>query len=457
MNVSRTIAEYVSRVQYEDLPASAVDAAKRNILDTLAVAWAGTAAPGSAELRELATRVADDDGATLWSTSRRVPAATAAFTNGAFAAALDYDGLHLDAIVHPAVVTLPAALAACEARGASGRELIAAFVAGTELMCRLGLWASGHSGWFYTSLYGVFGAAAAASRASGLGAGHTLMALGLALSYAGGTQQANVERTLAKRLQSAFAAKSGVEVSALAAAGLTAPSEPIEGRFGLYALYERGDPAQVVVDLGRSFAFEDIAFKKYPCCGCAHAGIEAALSIACSEAFVPDDVERVGITISPYMHRLVGGPFDPTNNPQVAAQFSVEYAVAVALSRRRFTIADIEPEAVRDPAIGRLVQRIDIAVDESWPDPLVPADVTVRLRSGREVRRRVDTFPGGPQLAMTDAELDAKARDCFAGGAVPLDADAAAALVKLVRDLERLDDVRTLTAALAAPRVAVAR
>ena len=85
MNVSRTIAEYVSRVQYEDLPASAVDAAKKsNILDTLAVAWACTAAPGSAELRELATRVADDDGATLWSGSRRVPAATAAFTNGAF-------------------------------------------------------------------------------------------------------------------------------------------------------------------------------------------------------------------------------------------------------------------------------------------------------------------------------------------------------------------------------------
>ena len=52
---------------------------------------------------------------------------------------------------------------------------------------------------------------------------------------------------------------------------------------------------------------------------------------------MPDDVERVGITISPYMHRLVGGPFDPTNNPQVAAQFSVEYAVAVALSRLRST------------------------------------------------------------------------------------------------------------------------
>ena len=457
MSVSSTIAAYVAGLRYEDLPATLVAAAKRNILDTLAVAWAGSDAPGSSALINVATQMADTGGASLWGSDLRVAPATAAFTNGALAAALDYDGLHLDAIVHPAVVTLPAALATCELRGASGRELIAAFVAGTELMCRLGLSASGHSGWFYTSLYGAFGAAAAASRARALDADTTLMALGMALSHAGGTQQANVERTLTKRLQSAFAAKSGVEVSALARAGMTGPSEPIEGRFGLYALYERGDPALVVEGLGTRFATEDIAFKKYPCCGCAHASIEAALAIGRRESFAASEIERIRIVISPYMHRLVGSPFDPTDNPQVAAQFSVEYAVAVALLRQRFAIADIEPDAVRDPEVARLVARIDVSVDERWPEPLVPSEVTVRLHSGRELHERVDAFPGGPAMPMSDGELDAKAVDCFTRGAAPLDADGARALVALVRRLDDVDDVRMLTAALGAPLLAVTR
>lgn len=177
------------------------------MLDTLACAWAGRDAPGAPEAHGLVAADGGTPEATVWGYGGKLPAASAAFLNSLFGAALDYDAVNT---VHADVCVLPAALAVAERQRASGKEFLAAYALGADLASRLGGSITGqHRGWFTTSIYGVFGATAAAARLLRLDEATIAHAFGIALSQASGTQQANIEQALTKRLQSAFAARAG--------------------------------------------------------------------------------------------------------------------------------------------------------------------------------------------------------------------------------------------------------
>ncbi|MGZ5225472.1 MAG: MmgE/PrpD family protein, partial [Burkholderiales bacterium] len=308
-SISELIARHVASQQYEALPRSTVDAARKLMLDTLAVAWAGRDAPGAPEAHAL---MISDGGAaesTIWGYGGKLPASGAAFLNSLFGAALDYDAVNT---VHADVCVLPAALAVAEREHASGKAFLNAYAVGSDLACRLGGAITGHhKGWFTTSIYGVFGAAAAAARLLELDERAIARAFGIALSQAAGTQQANIEQALTKRLQSAFAARAGVFSALLAARGVTAPREAFEGKFGLFQLYQEGNPLKVLDGLGIQFEQEKTNLKKYPTCACGHAALDAAFSLIREYDLKPDDVTAIEVTHSPLMHRLVGAPFDP--------------------------------------------------------------------------------------------------------------------------------------------------
>ena len=211
--ISRDLAQHIAGLRYEDLPDYAVRAAKQFMLDTLAVAWAGSNSPGCADAHAM---LADEGGradGTVGAYGGKLPAPAAAFANSMFAAALDFDSLGRDAPSHVNIVVLPAALALAERRHVSGKEFLTALVAGSDLMCRLGVACESQGpskGWFYTSVHGVFGSVAASARLMGLDAVGIRNAIGIAFSQAAGTQQANIEPSLTKRMQSGFASRSGV-------------------------------------------------------------------------------------------------------------------------------------------------------------------------------------------------------------------------------------------------------
>src|SRR3954471_10445431 len=148
MTLSEKLADFVVATSYESLPPEVVACAKNLMLDTLAVAWAGTASNGSADMVAMIAEEGGRADASVWGFGGRAPAASAAFVNGVTAAALDYDSLHLSAMSHASIVTLPAGFALAESRQASGRDFLAAFALGNEIACRLGLSTQEHSGWF---------------------------------------------------------------------------------------------------------------------------------------------------------------------------------------------------------------------------------------------------------------------------------------------------------------------
>ena len=444
MALSERIADFAAGASYDSIPGEVVDQAREQILDTLAVAWAGTGADGVPQALSLVEAEGGAPAAAFWGLGRQGTAVQAAFLNGLSSAALDYDNVHVPAMSHSAIVVLPAALALAEQRRASGREFLAAFVVGNEVLCRLGMSSTARSGWFYTSTHGVFGAAVAGAKVSGLGAQGVADALGIALSHAAGTQQTNVEQKLTKRMQSAFAARNGTFSAQLAALGVSAPRESLDGKFGFYAKYDGGDPSVVTDGLGSEYAFVNATFKKFPSCACNHAAIEATLRLRREHGIAASDVERVDVSISPFMSRLVGAPYDPGANPQVAAQFSVRYSIASAILRGHLDLSDIEPAAARDPVAQALARAVHVTVrdDLDSPDKL-PAEVAVRMRDGRVLACRVDDLPGSPAAPFTAAEANDKFLHCTSRGVAPLSPQRAAQLRERIANLESVEDMST--------------
>ncbi|MGE0873113.1 MAG: MmgE/PrpD family protein [Burkholderiales bacterium] len=444
MTITETLAAHVAATGPERIPAAVAAATRRYVLDTLAVAWAGADAPGGSAIHAMAAAEGGAGEAGVWVHGGRLPAAAAAFVNGVSAAALDYDSVYEAGSVHADVVVVPAAWAMAERTGASGADFLAAVALGTDIACRLGKASRRNSGWFYTSVAGVYGAAAACARLAGLDRDGIANAMGFALSHTGGTQQALLEKTDAKRMQSAFAAKAGVFCAQLAAAGASAPRQALEGSYGYFAKYEDCDPAVLLDALGERYENTRSAIKKYPSCTANHAPVEVAIALARELDIQPDDVTAVEVVLSPFSQRLVGGPFEPAANPQVAAQFSIQYSLACALARRRLGVADIQRDAVLDPKLGALAGKVASSADDANKGKFAPARIAVTTARHGRVERDAPFVPGAPEHPLSDEEHRAKVLDCLAVGARPLDAGAAARLIERVDGIGRVTDMRRL-------------
>lgn len=442
--LDEVLPTWVATLEFEDLPESVVTASKRLLLDVLAVAWAGSAASGVESVLDLIFRQGGSPESSVWTDGGRVPAASAALANGLLAAALDFDSVHDEATIHPDIVMVPALLALAERGGASGRDFIVAHAAGNEMAVRLGLAVTEHPGWFYSSVLGVPAAAAASARLLRLGVAGVRAATGVSLSRAAGSQQSLLEGSFTKRLQTAFAARDGVEAALLAQCGISAPRHPFAGRAGLDGLYVHLDAEKALSGLGRDFRFTTLTIKNFPSCFCNHAAILAAQQLTRGGTFRADEIASCKVTLTPSSARLVGAPFAPGDNPQVAAQFSAQYSVANVLLRGGLDVSDIAPHSVLDPDVVGLASRIEVVADDDWAARFTPSIVELRLANGVARKAVVDVIPGTPAMPLTATALRHKAAACFSSGVRPLPAPHLEQLMARIERLESLDSLSDL-------------
>ncbi len=444
LSLTGQLARHAATTPWAAVPAVARDAARLLMLDTLAVAWAGSDAPGCSEAHALLEEDGGRADATAWVYGGRLPATAAAFINGMSSSALDFDSIGRGAAVHINIAVLPAALAIAQKQHANGRDFLTALAIGSDIVYRMGYaLANPNRGFHYTATLGVFGAAAAAARLLGLDAVTTQHALGIAFFQAAGTQQANIQPSLCKRMLSAFAARSGVYAALLAARGITAPADVIEGKFGFFNLYQQGDAALLLDQLGSRFDGVNVSMKKYPSCGCNHTTIEAVLKLIHQHDLKADDVESVEVTVTPYIERIVGGAYDPSREPQVAAQFNLRYTVACLLVRRRLGLAEIQPDAALDPAIAAHIPKVTTVVDHTQTGHRGPVTVRMRTRTHGELVCSEKNVRGGTDDPFTQAEIDDKFDECLRRGVRPLNTQQIALLKQRVHELETIADMNT--------------
>ncbi|MDP2949024.1 MAG: MmgE/PrpD family protein [Chloroflexota bacterium] len=449
MGVTEKLAAFVVDTDYESVPEEAVTAAKRAVLDTLAVTIAGCREDASriiaAYVRELGA--AGDAG--VVGTGLRTAPPEAALANGTFAHALDYDDVNISMRGHPSAPLLPAVLALGEKTGASAREAIVAFVLGFEVECKVGAAMGGSHyahGWHPTATLGSLGAAAASAKLLGLDTAATRAALGIASSLAGGTRQ-NFG-TMTKPLHAGVAASNGVRAAMLAHKGFTADADIIEAPLGFLHMFARPDDydaGKAVASLGQPFDIvrPGIGVKLYPCCYATHRALDAALALRRERGIEPQRIARVTVKVSrgtamPLIH----------SRPQTGLEgkFSMEYCLAASLLDGRVSLASFSDQAVQRPQAQDLLRRVDMEeeAESQGEGPILgPATVTVILDDGSEHSQRVDIPKGDPRAPLTWEELAAKYRDCAAG---ILSHQAIGRSLEIIASLEAAPDIRELMA-----------
>lgn len=455
MDVHDILAAHIYRTNYDDLSEEAIHAAKGAFLDTLGVAIAGSGAYGVREAVDLCRDWGGKQESSILVYGVKVPSPFAAFCNSMMVHALDYDDNLDQARLHVSVAVIPAALAAAESmKGTTGKDLINAIVLGADLSCRLSLALDLDIGWHQTSVLGTFGAAASASKLFGLNEKEIRNALGIAYGQAAGNIQGREDRSLIKRIQPGFASKAGILASCLARKGITGSRRFIDGPHGLFRLYgDNPSPGKIkdacedmVKDLGAKMLNTDLAQKPYPCCRGNHGPIDLAISLKTEKNIRAADIKHVIVRVPGYVANLVGRPFEIGDNPQVDAQFNLEYTVSVALLKGRVLIQDFEEQNIKDPSIREMINRIELRVFPGLEErTLVPVSMEIQLNDGKTYSKDLDILKGNPENPMTLEERMDKFRDCARYAALPLNEDKVNYLIRCVEHLEDIKELYTLT------------
>ncbi len=426
--------------QYDDLPEDVRTLARQCVLDWLAVTL-----PGSREdLSRILVEEAVDQGgkavASLIGHPAKVSTQQAALVNGTASHALDYDDVNLTLSGHPTVPIVASLLALAEARGASGKDFIAAFVAGYETICRVGaLVAPGHysRGFHATATVGSFGAAAACARLIGLDAEKTAIALGIA-----GTQAAGLKSmfgTMCKPLHAGKAAQNGLIGATLAARGFTSRSDVLECPQG-FAATQSPDfhPDRALAEPPHGYHLRDNLFKYHAACYLTHAPIECGRKIRAEHALEPSAIReavlRVDAGASKVCHILAP-------HTGLEAKFSLRLMSALALSGVDTAALETYSEAVaKNPAHAALRDKVSVDFQSGWPH--AAAEMRVTTTDGRVVEARHDAGVPASDVAAQGERLAQK----FHSLAGPLlGASRAAELAAAVASLDTLGSIAELT------------
>jgi aconitate decarboxylase len=446
MDAIAAFAEHAIGTRYEDLPAAAVAATKTFILDSFGVAVAGSAAPHAKELLDAAMRWGSGSDARVWAYGTALPAPAAALCNGSQIHNSEYDCVHEAAVVHPMAVLLSATMAHAErAGGTSGRDLLCAIALGVDVGVGIGLGSRAPLRFFRPATAGAFAATAAIGRLASFDAATLTHAFGIAYGQLCGTMQAHTEGSPLLAMQIGFNARNAVVACDMAAGGLSAPRNILEGPFGFYALFEgEHDLAPVVSSLGKIWRITELAHKPFPCGRATHGVLDGVLALMREHGFAADQMQTIECRVPPLTHRLVGRAASAGMTVSYA-RLCAPYVLACALQGGGVGLDDFRPAELADPARLALAQRIRLSADDN-PDPnaLAPVTVLVPLQGGRTHEVRVDDVYGSPARPMGRGAHLAKFRANWISGARPLPEAAGERLIALVDELEAAPDVAEL-------------
>jgi aconitate decarboxylase len=440
-------AQHALGTDYADLSADAVGQAKVFILDTLGVGVAGATSAGAKEIGAAVGGWGEGPQARVWGRKDPVPAPTAAMINAFQVHCQEYDAVHEAAVLHPLATTLSAALAFADREGGvSGRELLTAAVVGVDIAAGLGMTSKSAMRFFRPATAGGFGAIGAVGRLMGLSVEQVTQAFGLQYAQTSGTLQPHVEGSVALPLQVGFNARAALQSCDLVRAGVPGTRDVFEGTYGYLRLMEgEWDLAPIYDGFGKAWRIAEMSHKPYPAGRATHAGVEGILRLRAENPFEIDELEEIIITGPPVTARLCARPDlpDPSAN---YARLCMAYVGAKVLLNGEIDLAHYRGAELTDPATHALAPRIRMLSDGSDnPNALLPVDVVVKLKDGRQFSWHCDAMLASPSRRLTREQHLTKFRRCWEFAESPLTDSARDTLIDMVDHLETLADTRELT------------
>ena len=440
--LTRALVEQALAVRYETLSEEARALTRQCILDYIACTLPGAAEPLTAMMLAEFEDQGGKEIATVIGHGTKLPALSAALINGSASHALDFDDVNLAMPGHPSVAILPALLALAEERGSSGKDVIAAFVAGYELECRFGSTLKpGHYdglGFHATGTIGTFGSAAACAHLMGLDADTTCTALGIAGTQASGLK--SMFGTMCKPFHAGKAAYAGLLAARLAARGFSSRADVLECAQG-FAKTHSPDffPEKAMETPPEGSHMRNNLFKYHAACYLTHGPIEAARKLRDFHGVTPETVEKIVLRIDQATDRVCNIA-KPTTG--LEAKFSLRLTTAMALAGLDTSRLDVFSDATAaDPLLAGLRDKMEIDFQDCWPHTL--AEMDIYLTDGRMVTSRHDAGIPAADVAEQGQRLEAK----FTALADPiLGANRASRLLGAVAELDNAPNVRELMA-----------
>ncbi|MBT3660243.1 MAG: MmgE/PrpD family protein [Rhodospirillaceae bacterium] len=416
--ITRQLAEFAADLEYDTLPDDVITRTKMLIFDvTGVIVRARNDAESTPSLISAMERLglAAGDCSVLGDKQAYAPSA-AAMVNGTLAHSLDFDDTHAAGSLHSSAPIVPAALAAAEMAGASGKDLIAACVAGYEIQIRLALALDPTDhyarGFHPTATCGVFGAAAAAGRLLGMDADGIQSAFGIALSQAAGSMQFLADGSWTKRSHVGQAASNGLICATMAAEGFKGPDAAFEGQWGFLQGYApNSDEAKATDRLGSHWETLRLAVKPYPSCRYSHAAMDGLVALSEVHDIKPDDVEAIEIGLPEMGRKIIGEPLEAKINPEciVDGQFSMPFCAAVVMREGQMGWDDYAKHISDDETLA-LCRKIKTVPDDQ-AEAAFPANmsgsVKIKTSSG-EFETFVEVPKGEPDNFMSATEFRAK-------------------------------------------------
>lgn len=438
-SLTEQLADHWSGIGYADLPAEVVSDVKDHIIDTLAVAVYGARTAEARTVIDALAAVQDiNNGSLVWGTGIRLTPAQAALANGTSVHARDYDDGGGPG--HAGSTVIPAALAVAEAVGGTGRDLITATVAGYDIGYRSlgalgGFAAHTDRGWHTTGTMGSLAAAAAAAKCLELDADRFADAIGIAGSFTGGVWAFKADGAMTKRLHPGKAGETGVDAAILARAGITGPRQLFEAKWGgLYATYNDGAgfPELALKDLGTDFNVSSAYLKPYACCRGSHSTIDTVMALLAERPIQAEDVRHIRVTAGETAVNMLS--VDPIETV-FDAQFSLPYAIGLAMCGGQLGLDEYEPLRLDEPRIRETVAKVSMQVDSS-----------IELEDGPRLEFELvtgETFTlsaGNPTTAKGSAQNPMSHDDVVVKAKRLLDPVGPGIAEELVAAVDRLDD-----------------
>jgi 2-methylcitrate dehydratase PrpD len=457
---TQVLAEFAAALTYDKIPERVRDYCKDVLLDTLACAVAGHQGDETHQLAALSAGLAQSSESSVIG-GDKLSLAGATMLNGYLITAVTMCDAHRPTLTHITPEVVPPALAIAERDALSGRDLLVAIVAGSEVTTRVGVGidypAFRARGWHGPGVFGPFGAAAAVGRLRRFDAETMARAFGLAGSQSAGTFAAWGTPTV--KFHQCRGALSGLMAALLAEQKFVATREFLTARDGgLYNSYSNGGRAEAVTaDLGSRWELEQIALRLWPAASSIQGMMTALFDIIEKHTIDPAQVKTLRIALSEPVFKLHG--IFARYKAKFEALLSAHYVAAAILHDREMTLAQFEPARYDDPKLRRFAEQVEVRADPALNG--VEASVEIATADGKTFSSRCDHPRGSPENRLSRAQIESKfrtyARGRLSDGQIE---DVIAAVVRL----EELSSVRTLMDALRetprrerAPIAAVAR
>ena len=446
--VTDTLARFVTETEFSTISETTRAHAKLHILDTLGVALAGVSTPVAEIALDYSKNLGASTEASIWGTSAKASVSTAAFANGLLSHALDFDDW--DAFIHvghPTSMMIGAALSIGENIGASGKDLLKAYVLGLEAIAKL----AGNCpnvqdrGFHSTPVWGSLGATFACASLLNLDTGKLKAALGVAASAAGGIHRQ--QGSMVKPFHAGNAARNGAEAALLAQAGFTADSAILEAPRGFCDTFfgpGKCDYDKMIENIGQPYFLESpgLGLKWHPCSAPQFLAADAALHLKREHDIHYEDVAKMEVSIPPLRYAR---HYSPEVKTGLRGKFAINYVVAMSILDGKLELATFTDEKVNQPQVQEAFSKVHVICDESIPEPGPYCPVTVELKNGTRLTYTAKVAKGHPQNPMTESEV----LDKFRGNARSVISDQRAEeLIVGVQSLESVGHVEEITALL---------